>query len=127
MIIAVDFDGVLVKDNFPGIGEPNVEVVEAVKGTIRTGHEVVLWTCRADGALTAAVEWCRDHGLHFCAINDNTPSNKAKYGSMFPNGTRKVYADHYIDDHGVGYSHDGAIALLNSIGGADNDERTHEG
>lgn len=98
MIIAVDFDGILCKDKFPEIGEPNYEVISFVRELIDDGHEVVLWTCRVDQRLVEAVEWCHDRGLHFCAVNDNAPSNKAKYEKEYPNGTRKVFADVYMDD-----------------------------
>ena len=101
MIVAVDFDGVLCRDEFPGIGEPNYEVVSTVREIIDAGHEVVLWTSRADDRLVEAVRWCEDRGLRFCAVNDNAPSNRARYEKEHPNGTRKVYADVYLDDKSV--------------------------
>jgi hypothetical protein len=101
LIIAVDFDGVLAADAgiFPAIGPPNHKMINFIRELIDDGHEVVLWTSRTDSALETAVKWCKVHGLKFCAINDNAPSNKAKYEDMYPNGTRKVAADVYIDDH----------------------------
>lgn len=99
MIIAVDFDGILVADQFPHIGAPNYRMVNFVKLLIKDGHEVVLWTSRTGEPLENAVKWCEEQGIHFCAINDNAPSNKAKYESLYPQGTRKVSADIYIDDH----------------------------
>ena len=101
MIIAVDFDGILATDTgrFPEIGSPVRLMVSFVKKLIDDGHEVVLWTSRTDRALEDAVRWCNNLGLHFCAVNENAPSNRAKYGAQYPNGTRKVSADVYIDDH----------------------------
>ena len=107
MIIAVDFDGVLVKNAFPGIGAPIYQNVSLVRQLIDLGHEVVLWTSRADAELENAVKWCNDRGLHFCAVNDNAPSNIAKYKQKYPNGTRKVYADVYVDDHSLPYIAEG--------------------
>ena len=98
MIVAVDFDGVLCRDEFPGIGSPNYRIISLVREIIDAGHEVVLWTSRADQRLVEAVEWCADRGLHFCAVNENAPSNRARYEGEYPNGTRKVYADVYLDD-----------------------------
>ena len=98
MIVAVDFDGILCRDEFPEIGDPNYEVISFVRDLIYDGHEVVLWTCRVNQRLVEAVEWCRDRGLRFCAVNDNAPSNRAKYEKEYPHGTRKVYADVYLDD-----------------------------
>lgn len=98
MIVAVDFDGVLCRDEFPGIGAPNYRMISLVREIADAGHEVVLWTSRADDRLVEAVRWCEDRGLHFCAVNDNAPSNREQYGYLYPNGTRKVYADVYMDD-----------------------------
>lgn len=117
MIIAVDFDGVLVEDQFPEIGKRNEEMVNVVKALIEQGHEVVLWTCRADTELEHAVKWCEQNGLKFCAVNDNAPSNKAKYEKKYPNGTRKVYADLYVDDHNTHHDLEEAVQLLRVIGG----------
>ena len=99
MIIAVDFDGILCENRFPCIGPQIDDMVSFVKELIGQGHEVVLWTSRVGEELTAAVDWCGARGIHFCAVNENAPSNIAKYKAKYPNGTRKVYADVYIDDH----------------------------
>lgn len=101
MIIAIDFDGVLCEDRFPEIGSPDYEMVSLVRQLIDAGHEVVLWTCRVDARLDEAVAWCEDRGLHFCAVNENAPSNRARWAAEYPNGTRKVYADLYVEDHDV--------------------------
>lgn len=103
MIIAVDFDGILCTNAFPEIGEPDYEMISLVRQLIDRGHEVILWTSRVDDALTRAVEWCHDRGLHFCAVNENAPSNVERFKAKYPNGTRKVYADVYIDDHNLEY------------------------
>ena len=105
MIVAVDFDGVLCEDAFPEIGTPHYDVIQLVREIIDAGHEVVLWTARADGRLTEAVEWCEDYGLHFDAVNENAPSNRARYEVEYPNGTRKVYADVYLDDKIAEFRH----------------------
>ena len=99
MIVAVDFDGILCEDKFPLIGEPNYRVISLVRQLIDNGAEVILWTSRCEQELQAAVDWCDDYGLRFCAINDNAPSNKEQFGGKYKNLPRKVYADVYIDDH----------------------------
>jgi hypothetical protein len=106
LIIAVDFDGILCENDFPNIGKPNYEVISLVRQLIDMGHEVILWTSRTDNRLTEAVVWCGDYGLHFCAVNENAPSNIAKYKNVYPSGTRKVYADVYIDDHNLEFVFD---------------------
>lgn len=99
MIIAIDFDGILCINEFPEIGEPNYQVITLVRELLDAGHEVVLWTSRTGGELIKAVKWCEEYGLHFTNINENAPSNIEKYKSKYPDGTRKVYADLYIEDH----------------------------
>ena len=103
MIIAIDFDGVLCEDRFPEIGAPDYDIISLVRQLIDAGHEVILWTCRVDARLQEAVEWCEDRGLRFCAVNENAPSNRARWESEYPNGTRKVYADVYVEDHDLLY------------------------
>lgn len=103
MIIAMDFDGILCENKFPEIGPPNYNMVSFARELIDKGHEVILWTSRTGEELTAAVDWCGDRGLHFCAVNDNAPSNVREYKKRYPMGTRKVYADIYIDDHNLDF------------------------
>ena len=115
MIIAVDFDGILCENKFPEIGPPNYEIISAVRQLIDCGQEVVLWTSRVDAELEAAVKWCEDYGLRFCAVNENAPSNIQKYITKYPHGTRKVYADIYIDDHNIGFAGLGHSTLKEAL------------
>lgn len=99
MIIAVDFDGILCKNAFPEIGEPNYEIVSLVRQLIDKGHKVILWTSRVDDKLVDAVKWCHSYGLHFCGVNENEPDNLAEFGT----DPRKIFADVYIDDHNIDF------------------------
>lgn len=101
MIIAVDFDGILCQDEFPNIGSPNYEVITLVRKLIEQGHEVVLWTTRNGAELAAAKEWCKMMGLNFCSVNAPAPSNELEYMDVYPDQSRKIYADIYIDDHNL--------------------------
>lgn len=99
--IAVDFDGTVVEDKFPEIGELRTETVEWLKKQKEKGHKLILWTCRSNnilvngqGALDDAVGFCKTVGLEFDAINQNLPEVIEKY----ENDTRKVLADYYLDD-----------------------------
>ena len=103
MIIAVDFDGVLCEDRFPDIGPPNQRIIDMIRMLSRNGYEIILWTCRVEQQLEQAIAWCKEHGLEFCAVNDNAPSNKAKYAGVYTETPRKVYADVYVDDHNLDY------------------------
>lgn len=94
MILAVDFDGTLVCDEFPDLGFPNMELLHALVEVRKRGHKVILWTCRSGDHLVQAVYMMKELGLEFDAINCNLPDIVEKYGG----DTRKVYADIYIDD-----------------------------
>ena len=93
-IIAVDFDGTLCFSKWPDCGEPNQALINFLKKWKADGNKLILWTCRIGEALSAAVEWCRNHGLEFDAVNDNLPEIIEYYGS----NSRKVTCDWYIDD-----------------------------
>lgn len=97
MVIAVDFDGTLCEDAFPEIGESNLTLIGNLIDLRKRGDKLILWTCRCGEYLDKAVEWCREQGLIFDAINENVPDVTAKYGKGGP----KVFADLYIDDHSV--------------------------
>lgn len=92
--IAMDFDGTLVDDKFPLIGNINKSVWDAAVLAQKDGAKLILWTCRNDDALKQAVDFCAERGLHFDAINDNLDEVKILYSG----NTRKVFADIYVDD-----------------------------
>jgi hypothetical protein len=96
-IIAVDFDGCLVTNEFPDIGAGIPETLSRIKAEMENGSRIILWTCRRDERLTAAVEWCTRNGLRFDAVNENLPDIIEAFGG----DTRKIYADEYWDDRAV--------------------------
>lgn len=98
MILAIDFDGTIVSDCFPEIGEPLIFAVESLLKLKQNGNQLILWTCRTDlperAYLTEAVEFCRALGIEFDAVNDNLPT-----APFIEKGNcRKIFADFYIDD-----------------------------
>jgi len=100
-IVAIDFDGTLVTNKYPEIGDKIHRVFTDVKFYKTLGWKVILWTCRDNDCngnkLDEAVAYCKEQGLEFDAVNKNIPEVIA----MFGNDTRKVYADLYIDDKAV--------------------------
>lgn len=96
-IIAVDFDGCLVTNQYPDIGEPIQKTIDALKAEQAEGAKVILWTCRRDEQQTAAVDWCAQHGIHLDAVNRNLPEIVAAFGGE----TIKVFANEYWDDRAV--------------------------
>lgn len=98
--IAVDFDGTLVTDKFPDIGEPDHYLATQLKNQQLKGTKLILWTCRAGAPLDAAVKFCRDtFGLVFDAVNTNLPEVIERWDR----DTRKVFADEYWDDKAKAY------------------------
>lgn len=93
-IIAVDFDGTLVVDEYPNIGPKNSKIFDLVHNFQLRGYKVILWTCRDGHYLDQAVDFCAMEGLEFDAVNENIPEVQR----MFNRDTRKVYADIYLDD-----------------------------
>ena len=98
--IAVDFDGTLCEYAFPKIGEQNEQHKQLMKLLIELrnkGNKLILWTNRGDNeqypVLTEAIEWCKEKGLEFDAINENLPGQKKLSGP-----SPKIMADYYIDD-----------------------------
>lgn len=98
MIIAVDFDGTIVRHRYPKIGEELPFATETLRMLIREGHRLILWTVREGRLLDEAIEWCRDRGVEFYAINRDFPEEDAT-GSGF---SRKLKADLFIDDRSFG-------------------------
>ena len=96
-IVAIDFDGTLVMDQYPMIGLPYNDLFDLCKKLRTLGVKVILWTCRTDEQLKDAVEFCAANGLEFDAVNKNIPEVQELYGG----DTRKVFADVYIDDKTV--------------------------
>lgn len=93
-IYAVDFDGTLCENQWPEIGLPNEGLIDYLKQKRSEGAYLILWTCRVENLLEDAIRWCAKLGLYFDAVNENSPYAKAKFGG----DSRKIYADHYIDD-----------------------------
>jgi hypothetical protein len=96
-IIAVDFDGCLCKNDYPNIGEPNHHVITSLLWAQYNGAKIILWTCRTGKQLDEAVQWCKDYGIEFDAVNGNLPELIESFG----NDSRKVCATEYWDDRAV--------------------------
>ena len=97
MKIAVDFDGTIVEHKYPQIGKEQQFAFETLKQLIRQKHQLILWTYRAGKELDEAVEYCRENGVEFFAVNKNFPEEYYD-GSI----SRKIDADIYIDDRNLG-------------------------
>ena len=96
-IIAVDFDGWLFTNAWPKIGEPNWDVINALKEEQKNGAKVILWTCRAGKPLSKAIQACERVGINLDSVNTNLVDMVIVFGS----DTRKVFANEYWDDRAV--------------------------
>lgn len=92
-VIAVDFDGTLVFNNYPTICNPNMELITYIQDN-RDRYTWILWTCRQGTQLKNAIDYMeKKFGIVFDYVNSNTIEHIDAWGD-----TRKVYADYYIDD-----------------------------
>ena len=99
MVIAVDFDGTIVEHRYPEIGEERPFATETLKMLIRDRHQLILWSVREGKLLDDAVEWCRQRGVEFWAINRDYPEETTDNNQSF---SRKIKADLFIDDRNLG-------------------------
>ncbi|MBI1315592.1 hydrolase [bacterium] len=98
LLIAVDFDGTIVEDRYPGIGKPMPFAFETLKKMEEDGHRLLLWTYRTGSKLEEAVAFCKSQGLEFYAVNRSFPEEDLND----PGTGRKIHADLFIDDRNFG-------------------------
>lgn len=99
MTIAIDFDGTVVEHRYPSIGEEIPFATETLRMLIQEQHKLILWTVREGKLLDEAVEWCRERGVEFYAINRDYPEETLENNNHF---SRKLKVDLWIDDRNLG-------------------------
>ena len=97
LIIAIDFDGTIVEDAYPQIGKTRIFAFETLKRLQDDGHRLILWTYRNGTKLKEAVDFCKENGIEFYAVNASFPEEKYDYSR-----SRKIHADLFIDDRNIG-------------------------
>ena len=97
-IYAIDFDGTIVEDAFPNIGELKEDAVSFINKVREKGDKWILWTVRSGDVLKAAIRFLDDHHLMPDTVNSNVPEAVEFLGEI----GGKVYADYYIDDKSSG-------------------------
>lgn len=108
MKIAIDFDGTIVEEKykdgniyFPDVGPLKPFAAEVITRLYLSGHDLMLWTCRANGdgeyrqGLRNALKFLDDIWLlnMFCGINEDPSPAWEGYPKPV-----KIGADCYIDD-----------------------------
>ena len=99
MVIALDFDGTIVEHKYPAIGEEIPVATETIRMLIAERHKVILWSVREGKLLDEAVNWCRERGIEFYAVNRDYPEETMTNNNHF---SRKLKADLFIDDRNLG-------------------------
>ena len=98
MIIAVDFDGTIVTHEYPKIGKELPFAIDSLKRLQQNPeYQLILWSVREGKELEEAVEFCRERGLEFYAVNSNYPEESAEHSEP-----RKLKVDLFIDDRNLG-------------------------
>lgn len=97
MVIAIDFDGTIVEDEYPEIGEPKLFVFESLQQMIEHRHQLILWTTREGRRLQEAVEFCRKNGVEFYAVNKSYPDER--FEDM---ESRKIICDLFVSNKNFG-------------------------
>ncbi|MCF0192490.1 MAG: hypothetical protein HUK05_03550 [Prevotella sp.] len=98
MNIAVDFDGTIVTHEYPRIGRERPFAVATLKKLQEDGHKLILWSVREHELLQEAVDWCKERGLEFYAVNKDYPEETHATNDF----SRKLKVDMWIDDRNVG-------------------------
>jgi hypothetical protein len=99
MTIAVDFDGTIVRHRYPAIGEEMPFAIATLRRLQEEHHRLILWSVREGKLLDEAVEWCRQHGIEFYAINKEYPEEDQARNEHY---SRKLKVDLFIDDRNLG-------------------------
>lgn len=98
LIIAIDFDGTIHDGTGFNIGNPLPGAIPTIQRLRKRGHKIIIWTCRSGKQLDEAVHWLLRHSVPYDAVNANLPERI----KAFRGDTRKVSADLYVDDKGLG-------------------------
>lgn len=96
-VIAIDYDGCIAINSWPGVGEPNWAVIDRAKAEQARGSKLILWTCREDEKLKEALDACEKWGLRFDSVNESMPEWIEDWGTA----PRKIGATEYWDDRAV--------------------------
>lgn len=99
MLIAIDFDGTIVEHRYPSIGRELPFAIDTLKKLQEEGHRLILWTVREGRLLDEAVQFCRERGLEFYAVNRDYPEEERERNNHF---SRKLKVDLWIDDRNLG-------------------------
>ncbi len=94
-ILAIDFDGTIVKHRWPEIGPAIPGAIESLRTLTANGARLMLWTNRSGKFLEEAIAYLKKNSVELWGINEN-PEQGGWTDSP------KQYAHIYVDDAGLG-------------------------
>ena len=93
LIIAFDFDGTVVQNQWPDIGEPFPGTIDILRNW-QYRFNLILWTCRINEYLDMAIEFLHCNGITNFVVNRNVEN-------LGFETSNKIFADVYIDDRAM--------------------------
>lgn len=97
LTLAIDFDGTIVENAYPEIGNLKPNVVEVMNRLRDEGYRIVINTCRTGQHELNARICLNDNNIPFHYLNENTLESRLE----FTEESRKLSADIYIDDRNL--------------------------
>ena len=94
-VICIDFDGTVVKHEYPIVGPTLPGAVETLKELVSNGHRLILYTMRDKKELQDAVDWYEVNNIPLYGVQYNPTQTKWTTSN-------KCHADLFIDDCGLG-------------------------
>jgi len=100
LVIAIDFDGTIVENEYPEIGGLKPDAKKVINRLHSKGHTIIIWTCRCNqhpeyDDLSDMKWFLFDNEIKFDCVNQND-KNIVQFG-CFP----KIYANVFIDDRNI--------------------------
>lgn len=97
-VIAIDFDGTIVTEEYPEIGKPIKGSIKYIKRLYNEGCYIIIHTCRStDLPVILAKKYLDRAGIPYHKFNENLEQLIEKYGG----DCRKLSADLYVDDRNL--------------------------
>ena len=96
-VIGIDFDGTIVTDKYPEIGDPIPGAIETINKWFNDGFWIVIHSCREGQAEKNMIKWLDKYEFKRHTVNENLPWRIKKYGG----DTRKISLDINIDDKNI--------------------------
>jgi len=95
LVIGIDFDGTMVTQKYPEIGEELELAIEVLEQLQDAGHKLILYTMRSGERLVQAVEYMEENGIELYGVNENPAQH---HWTKSP----KIFCNIYIDDAALG-------------------------